>query len=172
MVKITMLQKDPEQNTMSVSIDAGKHKKDRTTFAFLMQMILNGLLTIMRRTAVSHPEARHDIYDMVNQACGMMLNAFDPEYDVAPDLTVDAIAAMEEYLIERKISEMPVSERRAAMQEAVTDLRKNTLALRTLNTISVGGHPDPVGEPGERGPQSTCEVPDIEPGRMACDLNE
>ena len=132
MVKITMLQKDPEQNTMSVSIDAGKHKKDRTTFAFLMQKILNGLLTIMRRTAVSHPEARHDIYDMVNQACGMMLNAFDPEYDIAPDLTVDAIAAMEEYLIERKISELPVGERREAIAQATDALRKNTLAMRAM----------------------------------------
>lgn len=117
-----------------ISFNASNSDKSPVPFVSIMSTIFNTIHGIASSACAEHPEYKEGVYDMINEMCSEVLARFAPEIEKHPDLTVEAIEAMEDYIIEKKISELPPEERAAAVKAATEFLKMKTEELRKINT--------------------------------------
>jgi len=82
-------------------------------FPEAMRLIKSAELAFMRglmdavesdkdNTAEQNNKFKEDLYDAYNQACSSVLFQFAPEFEMRPDLTVEAIARAQEEILKEK----------------------------------------------------------------------
>lgn len=89
--------------------------------------------------------AHNQLYDIMNTMFSEALARWSPDASSVPqngdpmqdpDITVDALIAMQDLLVERKIKELPPEQRQAAVEALVEEIHRQTAALREESKMS------------------------------------
>lgn len=76
------------------------------TLPELVDTVFQAVLFAMRETLKKVPEAKPQIFDMVNYKASALLEHFAPEYELRPGLTEEAIMKAENEILEDEMSKM------------------------------------------------------------------
>lgn len=87
--------------TISSTGGTVKYKASQAiTFPEALQLLSTVILGMMQQTVEKNPDAKGELYDMLNMAASRTLEQFAPEYELRPNLTAQAILEAENRIIE------------------------------------------------------------------------
>lgn len=94
-----------------IKIEVTKHRLEVTTdrnytLPEMIDELFQTALFGMRETLKAAPQAKAQIFDMVNYKASALLEHFAPEYELRPDLTTEAIMKAENEILEDEMSKM------------------------------------------------------------------
>ena len=94
-----------------IKIDHKDHRLEITTdrdytLPELVDVLFRAALFGMRETLKKVPEAKPEIFDMVNYKASALLEHFAPEYELRPGLTEEAIMKAENEILEDEMSKV------------------------------------------------------------------
>lgn len=95
-----MIKIDPKDHRLEITTDRDY------TLPELVDVLFRAALFAMRETLKKVPEAKPEIFDMVNYKASALLEHFAPEYELRPGLTEEAIMKAENEILEDEMSKM------------------------------------------------------------------
>lgn len=131
----------------------------------LIQLTFSAMFNFMMQTLEACPEeakeiTKEQIYDYVNISATNVLEQFAPEYELRPDLEMQAIIQKEEEILKAKVDAMSPEEKAAAqkMVDAYrANLKENLPEIRKKREEAEAAMKEASIEPPIKGDNNTAE---------------